>query len=54
MAKGAKDNEAYFCELDGVMGDADFGVSLATGFQSVMDKWDTYDMSTIAFRLPLL
>lgn len=47
MAKVAKDNEAYFCELDGVMGDADFGVSLATGFQSVMDKWDTYDMSTI-------
>ncbi len=51
MAKVAKDNEAYFCELDGVMGDADFGVSLATGFQSVMDKWDTYDMSTIgSFR----
>ena len=43
MAKVAKENEAYFCELDGVMGDADFGVSLATGFGSVMDRWDTYD-----------
>lgn len=47
MAKVAKENEAYFCELDGVMGDADFGVSLATCFGSVMDRWDTYDMSTI-------
>lgn len=47
MAKVAREKEAYFCELDGVMGDADFGVSLATGFGSVMDKWDTYDMSTI-------
>lgn len=47
MAQVAKEKEAYFCELDGVMGDADFGVSLATGFGSVMDRWDTYDMSTI-------
>lgn len=47
MAKVAKENEAYFCELDGVMGDADFGVSLATGFNAVMENWDGYDMSTI-------
>lgn len=47
MAKVAEENEAYFCELDGVMGDADFGVSLATGFKSVMDRWESYDMSTI-------
>lgn len=47
MAKVAKENEAYFCELDGVMGDVDFGVSLATGFNAVMENWDGYDMSTI-------
>ena len=47
MAGVAEKNEAYFCELDGVMGDADFGVSLATGFKSVMDKWDSYDMTDI-------
>ena len=40
MAKVAEDNEAYFSELDGVMGDADFGVSLATGFRAVMNNWD--------------
>lgn len=47
MARVAEDNEQYFSELDGVMGDADFGVSLASGFRSVMDQWDTYDMSSI-------
>ena len=41
MAKIAEDNEEYFSELDGVMGDADFGVSLAAGFKSVMSKWDS-------------
>ena len=47
MAKVAEENEEYFSELDGVMGDADFGVSLASGFRKVMEKWDSYDMSTI-------
>ena len=47
MAKVAEDNEAYFSELDGVMGDADFGVSLATGFRAVMNNWDKYDMTSI-------
>ena len=47
MAKIAEDNEEYFSELDGVMGDADFGVSLAAGFRSVMSKWDSYDMTSI-------
>ena len=47
MAKIAEDNEEYFSELDGVMGDADFGVSLAAGFKSVMSKWDSYDMTSI-------
>ncbi len=47
MAKVALENEEYFSELDGVMGDADFGVSLATGFRTVLSKWETFDMSSI-------
>lgn len=47
MAKVAEENEQYFSELDGVMGDADFGVSLASGFRNVMAQWNTYNMSSI-------
>ncbi|MDL2273383.1 dihydroxyacetone kinase subunit L [Oscillospiraceae bacterium OttesenSCG-928-G22] len=47
MADIALANEAYFSELDGVMGDADFGTSLAGGFRAVLDKWDAYDMSSV-------
>jgi dihydroxyacetone kinase phosphoprotein-dependent L subunit len=47
MADTAIKNEAYFSELDAVMGDADFGVSLAGGFKAVMNGWDKYDMSSI-------
>ena len=34
MADTALKNEAYFSDLDAVMGDADFGVSLAGGFRA--------------------
>ncbi len=47
MAKVAEENKDWFCELDGVMGDADFGISLSTGFGNVMAKWDTYNMTNI-------
>jgi dihydroxyacetone kinase phosphoprotein-dependent L subunit len=47
MADTAIKNEAYFSELDGVMGDADFGVSLAGGFRAVLNGWDGYDHSSI-------
>jgi dihydroxyacetone kinase phosphoprotein-dependent L subunit len=47
MAETAIKNEAYFSELDAVMGDADFGVSLAGGFKAVLDQWDKFDMSSI-------
>jgi len=47
MADTALKNEAYFSDLDAVMGDADFGVSLAGGFRAVMKEWDTFDMSSI-------
>jgi dihydroxyacetone kinase phosphoprotein-dependent L subunit len=47
MADTAIANEAYFSELDAVMGDADFGVSLAGGFKAVLAGWEKYDMSSI-------
>ncbi|MDR1286197.1 MAG: dihydroxyacetone kinase subunit L [Treponema sp.] len=47
MADTAIKNEAYFSELDGVMGDADFGVSLAGGFKAVLNGWDGFDHSSI-------
>jgi dihydroxyacetone kinase phosphoprotein-dependent L subunit len=47
MADTAIKNEAYFSELDAVMGDADFGVSLAGGFKAVLNGWEKFDMSSI-------
>ena len=35
IAQTAVDNEKYFCELDAVVGDGDFGYSLARGFEVV-------------------
>ena len=39
------DNEQYFGELDAVVGDGDFGYSLARGFEIVLQQWDTFDRS---------
>lgn len=38
-------NEAYFSELDGVVGDGDFGYSIARGFEKVNAEWDSMDHS---------
>jgi dihydroxyacetone kinase-like protein len=38
IAQTAVDNETYFCELDAVVGDGDFGYSL--GFEIVLSDWD--------------
>jgi dihydroxyacetone kinase phosphoprotein-dependent L subunit len=40
-------NERYFSELDAAAGDADFGVSLASGFKVVKSDWDELDRSSI-------
>jgi dihydroxyacetone kinase phosphoprotein-dependent L subunit len=40
IAQTALDNERYFCELDAVVGDGDFGYSLARGFGKLMEDWD--------------
>ena len=38
IAQTAVDNETYFCELDAVVGDGDFGYSLARGFEIVLER----------------
>ncbi len=45
IAKTVLENEAYFSELDGVVGDGDFGYSIARGFEKVQKEWDTMDHS---------
>jgi dihydroxyacetone kinase phosphoprotein-dependent L subunit len=47
----ALENEQYFCELDGVSGDGDFGTSLATGWRVIAAKWDELDRSSIGHLL---
>ncbi len=32
-------NEVYFCELDSVAGDGDFGMSVAKGFKQLKQDW---------------
>jgi phosphoenolpyruvate---glycerone phosphotransferase subunit DhaL len=45
IAQTAVDNEKYFCELDAVVGDGDFGYSLARGFEVVLGDWDSMEYS---------
>jgi len=45
IADTVLENEAYFSELDGVVGDGDFGYSIARGFDKVLLEWDTMDHS---------
>ena len=40
IAQTSVDNEKYFCELDAVVGDGDFGYSLARGFEIVLKDFD--------------
>jgi dihydroxyacetone kinase phosphoprotein-dependent L subunit len=47
IAATALKNEQYFCELDSYAGDADFGVSLASGFRAVEQEWQALDHSSI-------
>jgi len=43
IAQTAVDNEKYFGDLDSVVGDGDFGYSLARGFEKVLEGWDEID-----------
>ncbi|MCX7522410.1 dihydroxyacetone kinase subunit DhaL [Microbacterium sp. STN6] len=47
IAQTAVDNEKAFGELDSVVGDGDFGFSLARGFEIVLADWESYDRSDI-------
>lgn len=40
MAEIIIENEVYFCELDSVAGDGDFGMSVAKGFKQLKSEWD--------------
>jgi dihydroxyacetone kinase-like protein len=48
IAQTAVDNEAYFCELDAVVGDGDFGYSLARGFEIVVSDWEAMEYTDVA------
>lgn len=45
IALTAVDNEREFGDLDAVVGDGDFGFSLARGFEIVLADWDSFDRS---------
>ncbi|NJM06798.1 dihydroxyacetone kinase subunit L [Candidatus Gracilibacteria bacterium] len=46
IAQTAIDNERSFGDLDAVVGDGDFGYSLARGFEKLLEEWDTLDRSS--------
>lgn len=43
MSEAILANEKYFGELDAVVGDGDFGYSLARGFEIAIEQWDSFD-----------
>jgi phosphoenolpyruvate---glycerone phosphotransferase subunit DhaL len=43
IADTAIENEKYFGDLDSVVGDGDFGYSLARGFEKLLEGWDALD-----------
>lgn len=48
MADIVIENEVYFCELDGVAGDGDFGMSLSKGFKQIKRDWEELDKESIS------
>jgi dihydroxyacetone kinase phosphoprotein-dependent L subunit len=47
IATTAVANEKYFGDLDAVVGDGDFGYSMARGFERVLADWDGFDRADI-------
>ena len=47
IAQTAVDNEKYFGDLDAVVGDGDFGYSMARGFELVLQDWDGFDRTDV-------
>lgn len=48
MTDTVLENETYFGQLDAVVGDGDFGYSLARGFEIVKSDFATFDRSNVA------
>jgi dihydroxyacetone kinase phosphoprotein-dependent L subunit len=46
IAQTAVDKEKEFGDLDAVVGDGDFGYSLARGFEIVVAEWDDFDRTS--------
>jgi dihydroxyacetone kinase phosphoprotein-dependent L subunit len=51
VAQTAVDNEKHFCDLDAVVGDGDFGYSLARGFEVVLSDWDSLGYTDVSSLL---
>jgi len=51
IAQTAVDNEKEFGDLDAVVGDGDFGYSLARGFEIVVAEWDSFDRTNASTLL---
>jgi len=51
IAQSAVDNEKHFGDLDAVVGDGDFGYSLARGFEKVLEGWDDIDRTDLAIAV---
>ena len=47
IAETVIENEKYFGDLDAVVGDGDFGYSLARGFERLLDGWDGIDRADV-------
>jgi len=47
IGETAIENEKYFGDLDSVVGDGDFGYSLARGFERLLEGWDDLDRTDI-------
>jgi dihydroxyacetone kinase phosphoprotein-dependent L subunit len=47
IAETAVENETYFGDLDAVVGDGDFGYSMARGFEIVVADFDDYDRTDV-------
>lgn len=48
IADTVLENEKYFSDLDAVVGDGDFGYSLARGFGKLIEDWDTLEYEDVS------
>ena len=48
IADDGLENEKYFCDLDAVVGDGDFGYSLARGFGKLVEDWDAMEYDDVS------